>query len=106
LGVRDHGAELEATEGNAVLADALVGEEQRPAVFADQDGKIRQRGRDSRSNKRGGDEVEQPLEGARPGAGEVVPQGQEEELMPEVVVHRVPSSGRPRIGGTTCRSSQ
>lgn len=84
LGVRDHGLELVAREEPAVLADALVREDDVAFVVdGDDEDEAHQDRRDDDTAADGADEVEHALDGAVAAAREVVFHREHEDLFAE-----------------------
>ena len=84
LGVRDHGLEFVAREEPAVLADALVREDDVAFVVdGDDKDKAHQNRRDNDAAADGADEVEHALDGAVAAAREVVFHREHEDLFAE-----------------------
>ena len=63
LGVRDHGAELQALERAAALADAAVAEQNGAVFDAHAHGNDEQQGREREPDRQRADDVEHPFEG-------------------------------------------
>ena len=84
LGVRDHGLELVAREEPAVLADALVREDDVAFVVdGDDEDEAHKDRRDDDAAADGADEVEHALDGAVAAAREVVFHREHEDLFAE-----------------------
>lgn len=84
LGVRDHGLELVAREEPAVLADALVREDDVTFVVdGDDEDEAQQDWRDDDAAADGADEVKHALDGAVAAAREVVFHREHEDLFAE-----------------------
>lgn len=84
LCIRDHGLELVAREESAILADALVGEDDMAFVVdGDNQEQGQQDGRYQDAAECGEDDIEAALDEAVPLAGEVVLEGQHQDLFAE-----------------------
>lgn len=84
LRIRDHGLELVAREKSSPLADALMRKDDMALVVDGHDQEERQQdGRNEDAAKGRADDVKAALDEAVPLAGQVIPQGQHEDLFAE-----------------------